>query len=153
MNTLVAMSELWNHYAAALIRSGLPFTKIPIDRGTRIAGSSKMNFASLVAHGLSAISVFADIVGVRLLIGSVAGSLLAGAGIVLVALAWSSTNRAFPNWAIYASGGLAIVAIQFIVSAAAFTLLVLSNRKSLGFLPFRDCSVLMETSVDVYTRE
>ena len=80
--TLVAMPEMWNHYAAAVFRSGLPFTMIPISRGKRIAGTSKMNFTALVSHGLSAISVFGDIVGVRLLIGSAAGSLLAVLGLL-----------------------------------------------------------------------
>jgi hypothetical protein len=37
-----------------------------------------MNFVALVSHGLSAISVFGDIVGVRLMAWSLAGSLLAG---------------------------------------------------------------------------
>ena len=73
LSTLVAMSELWNHYAAAVFRSKLAFRMIPIPRGTRIAGSSKMNFVALVSHGLSAISVFGDIVGVRLLIASLLG--------------------------------------------------------------------------------
>jgi len=36
----------------------LPFTAIPIPRGHRIAGESKMNFVSLIVHGMSAISVF-----------------------------------------------------------------------------------------------
>ncbi len=84
LSTLVAMSELWNHYAAAVFRSKLPYTMIPIPRGTRIAGKSRMNFVDLISHGLSAISVFGDIVGVRLLIGSLTGSILAGLGIVLV---------------------------------------------------------------------
>ena len=77
LTTLVAMSELWNHYAAAVFRSKLPFTMIPVPRGTRIAGRSRMNFTALVSHGLSAISVFGDIVGVRLLVASLAGSFLA----------------------------------------------------------------------------
>ena len=47
LGTLVVMSELWNHYAAAVFRSGLPFTTIPIPRGNRITGTSKMNFVSL----------------------------------------------------------------------------------------------------------
>jgi len=74
LSTLVVMSELWNHYAAAVFRSGLPFTTTPIPRGYRITGTSSMNFVSLTAHGMSAISVFGDVVGVRLLIGSLAGS-------------------------------------------------------------------------------
>ncbi len=77
LSTIVTLPELWNHYAAVVFRSGLPLTLIPIPRGYRIAGKSRMNFVALVTHGLSAISVFGDIVGVRLLIGSLVGSLLA----------------------------------------------------------------------------
>ena len=60
LTTLAAMSELWNHYAAAVFRSRLAFGMIPIPRGHRIAGDSKMNFVALVSHGLSAISVFGE---------------------------------------------------------------------------------------------
>lgn len=63
--TLVIMPDLWNHYAAAVFRSGMPYGTTPIARGYRIAGTSKMNFVSLAAHGFSAMSVFADIIGVR----------------------------------------------------------------------------------------
>lgn len=55
LRTLVVMWELWNHYAAAFFRSGLPRRSIPIPRGHRIAGSSQMNFVTLAPHGLSAI--------------------------------------------------------------------------------------------------
>ena len=101
LDTIVVLNELWNHYAAAIFRSNLPFTMIPIPRGTRIAGASKMNFVALVSHGLSAISVFGDIVGVRLLIGSLAGSLLAGLGIVIVVAIRLFTDEAVPGWATY----------------------------------------------------
>ena len=138
LTTLVAMSELWNHYAAAVFRSKLPFTMIPIPRGTRIAGRSRMNFTSLVSHGLSAISVFGDIVGVRLLVASLAGSLLAALGIVVVAAIRLFTNRAIPGWATYTTGVLAIIMIQFITIAASFTFFVLSSRTNLGFVPLRD---------------
>jgi polyisoprenyl-phosphate glycosyltransferase len=153
LNTLVAMSELWNHYAAAVFRSKLLFTMIPIPRGTRIAGTSRMNFAALVSHGLSAISVFGDIVGVRLLIGSLAGSLLAGLGIVLVAMIRFFTNRAIPGWATYATGTLAIIMIQFITIATSFTFFMLSNRTNLGFVPLRDYSLFVEEALDIYSHE
>lgn len=153
LNTLVAMSELWNHYAAAVFRSKLPFTMIPISRGTRIAGTSKMNFVALVSHGLSAISVFGDIVGVRLLIGSLAGSFLAAAGIVAVAAIRLFTNRAIPGWATYATGALAIITIQFITIAASFTFFALSSRTNLGFVPLRDYSLFVEDIVDIYSHE
>jgi hypothetical protein len=38
------------------------------DGGKRYAGRSKMNFVSLVTHGLGAISVYSDVVMVRLML-------------------------------------------------------------------------------------
>ena len=151
LGTLVVMSELWNHYAAAVFRSGLPFTTTPIPRGYRITGTSRMNFVSLTAHGMSAISVFGDVVGVRLLIGSLAGSLLAGLGIVLVTMIRLLTNRAIPGWATSATGALAIIMIQLITIATSFTFFMLSNRTNLGFVPVRDYSLFVEEAVDIYS--
>ncbi len=150
LSTLVAMSELWNHYAAAVFRSRLAFRMIPIPRGSRIAGSSKMNFVALVSHGLSAISVFGDIVGVRLLITSLVGSAIAALGIILVVIIRMFTNRAIPGWATYATGALAIIMIQFITVAASFTFFVLSSRSSLGFVPLRDYSLFVEEAAEIY---
>jgi glycosyltransferase involved in cell wall biosynthesis len=153
LNTLVAMSELWNHYAAAVFRSKLPYTMIPIPRGTRIAGTSRMNFAALVSHGLSAISVFGEVVGVRLLIGSLAGVVLSSLGIVLVIMIRIFTDRAIPGWATYATGALAIIMIQFVAIATSFTFFLLSNRANLGFVPLRDYSLFLKEIVDVYSYE
>jgi polyisoprenyl-phosphate glycosyltransferase len=153
LNTLVVMSELWNHYAAAVFQSKLPFTMIPIPRGSRIAGNSSMNFVALVSHGLSAISVFGDIVGVRLLIGSLAGAALAGLGMVLVAIIRFFTDWAIPGWATYATGTLLVILIQLITIATSFTFFILSNRTNLGFVPLRDYSLFVEEAVDIYTRE
>src|SRR5260370_36332973 len=41
--TLSVMSELWNHYAAAVFRFKLPVTTIPIPRWHRNAGTSQIN--------------------------------------------------------------------------------------------------------------
>ena len=151
LNTLVVMSELWNHYVAAMFRSNLSFTMIPIPRGTRITGTSRMNFVALVSHGLSAISVFGDIVGVRLLIVCLAGSLLACLGMVLIAMIRLFTSRAIPGWATYTIGTLAIILIQFITIATSFTFFMLSNRTNLGFVPLRDYSLFVEEAVDIYS--
>lgn len=151
LNTLVAMSELWNHYAAAVFRSKLPFSLVPIARGKRIAGASKMNFVSLVSHGLSAIAVFGDIVGVRLLIASLLGFALAGIGIVVVIAIRVFTNWAIPGWTTYATGVLAIIMIQFITIAASFTFFVLSSRTNLGFVPLRDYSLFVDAAVEIYS--
>ena len=91
-----------------------------------------MNFVALVSHGLSAISVFGDVVGVRLLIASLAASLLAALGIVLVVMIKFLTDWAIPGWATYATGTLVMIMIQFITIATSFTFFVLSNRTNLG---------------------
>ena len=70
LSSLVVVSDLWNHYAAAVIRSRQPHCLIPTCRSVRLCGRSTMNFVSLVVHGLSAISVYSDVVGVRLLVMS-----------------------------------------------------------------------------------
>ena len=70
LSCLVASSELWNHYAAAAFASRQPYATIPTRRATRLDGRSKMNFVNLVIHGLSAISVYSDAIGVRLLIAT-----------------------------------------------------------------------------------
>jgi len=151
LSTLIVMSELWNHYAAAVFLSGLPFTTTPIPRGYRIAGSSRMNFVSLVAHGMSAISVFADVVGVRMLIASMAGSFMAVLGVFSVVAVRLFTDRAVPGWATYTIGLLIVILIQFVAIATSFTFTMLSNRAALSFVPLRDCEVFVLESVEVYS--
>jgi hypothetical protein len=150
LGALVVTSELWNHYAAALFNSKLPFTMVPIARGYRIAGVSQMNFVGLVTHGLSAISVFGDRAGVRIMIACMAGSLLAGAGIVAVVLVRLLTSQAIPGWATYAAGALAILMVQFLAIAASFTFATLSGRTSVGFIPLRDCPLFVEETTAVH---
>ena len=82
LSCLVATSELWNHYAAAAFPSRQPYATVPTRRADRLDGRSKMNFVALVIHGLSAISVYSDAIGVRLLIAT-----LAMIGLDLAALA------------------------------------------------------------------
>jgi glycosyltransferase involved in cell wall biosynthesis len=153
LSAIVTVPDLWNHYAASVFRSGLPFTMIPIPRGYRITGRSRMNFVALVTHGLSAISVFGDVVGVRLLIGSLVGSLLAIVGILVVIMIRLFTNEAIPGWATYATGILAIILVQFITIATSFTFFILSTRTNLGFVPMRDYSLFVAEVVDIYRHE
>jgi hypothetical protein len=54
---LAAMQELWTHVAASLIASKLRIAAVPLHRGPRYAGQSRMNFPSLVLHGFRALMV------------------------------------------------------------------------------------------------
>ena len=153
LDTLVVRSELWNHYAATVFRSRLAFSMVRIPRGSRIAGTTRMNFVSLVTHGLSAISVFGDIVGVRIMIWALAGSVLAVLGMIAVVLIRLFTSSAIPGWATYAAGILAIVMMQLITIAASFTFFMLANRTNLGFVPVRDYRIFVKKEVGIYPNE
>jgi hypothetical protein len=122
---LMAVSDLWNHYAAAVFRSRLPRKLVPLERGARLAGHSKMNFVSLLIHGLSAISVFADRVSARLLAAS---CMLAVAGLGL--LFFTGLNAVS-----VATIALAVQTLGFVV---LFALTIVSRRSTMNFLLLRD---------------
>ena len=68
ISKLLVSWELWNHYAATIIKIKLPHDMIPLDRGQRYAGKSKMILSSLLIHGFSAISVYSETVLARILV-------------------------------------------------------------------------------------
>lgn len=126
LDRLMVVSEIWNHYAAAIFKAKLPHRSFPIQRGQRLAGRSKMNFASLLVHGLSAISVFSEIVGARLLTASV---LFAVAGLILVPFALA-----------FIGGLLLMVTLQAVTFAVLYCFLIVSARSSTSFLLARDAA-------------
>ena len=67
LGCLVVDPNLWLHFAATVVSGHIPYTTIPSHRGVRLYGKSKLNFTSLVIHGLAAISCYNEIVGVRLI--------------------------------------------------------------------------------------
>lgn len=142
--TLCVFSELWNHYAATVFKSKLPRRQIPIDRRGRTDGSSRMNLVGLVVHGLSAMSVFGETIGVRLLIlTGILGVLSFIAGVTVLAIRLF-TDLAIPGWATYALIGSAIVGIQAVLLMLVFVFVVLSGRNGSVFLPSRDYHAFIE---------
>src|SRR5262249_38495780 len=115
LKRLVAVSELWNHYAAAVHKAKLPMSLIPTERSLRLDGNTNMDLVSLVVHGLSAMAVFGDRIGVRLLIIVSVGMLLAIGGILGVAIIRFATDLAIPGWATYASGILLVITMQMLL--------------------------------------
>ena len=138
LNRLVVVSEIWNHYAAGILKSKLPHFEIPTRRGYRYHGKSSMNLTSLVIHGLSAISVHGETVGVRLLmasfglIGFITAVLFTVIGVRLM------TNFAIPGWASYVVVVLFSLILQVFIISLSFIFLVLIGRNNTSFLPNRD---------------
>jgi polyisoprenyl-phosphate glycosyltransferase len=135
---LVYMPELWNNLAAALMRSRLQFTTVPVHRGRRYAGKSKMNLPMLIVHGLSAMSVYIDVIFVRILL---VGTLLAGLtalGMLIVVLIRLFTEFGVPGWASTMIGDLAIILVQSLTLMVATTLMVLATRSNRQIVPILD---------------
>jgi polyisoprenyl-phosphate glycosyltransferase len=142
---LAYVSEIWNHFPGGIIRSKLPYTSIPIERGTRLAGKSKMNFVSLVLHGLSAVSVHLDTVAVRILIGSLVMILLAGLGSVTVLIIkFLSPENASPGWATTLVTASIIVILQAFLSSLFLIFTVLNYRTQKHFIPAKEYSDFIE---------
>jgi uncharacterized integral membrane protein len=97
-----------------------------------------MNYVDLVMHGLSALSVHAELVGVRLLVVTaivvsvIVSALLGTAGLRLF------TPLTMPAWTATAVGVLLIVLLQVLAFTALFAFLVLHARSNPTFIPVRD---------------
>jgi glycosyltransferase involved in cell wall biosynthesis len=129
---LTTLPATWNHYAAAVFHSRLPYIMIPTQRGKRLDGSSKMNYFSLVMHGFHALSVFCDIISLRLLLAVVT---VGGGGVAMQVLL---PGRVQFGWS--------SLFLLVLITLVCFLLVlnVLSHRNSLDFLPIRDYRYFIE---------
>jgi uncharacterized integral membrane protein len=97
-----------------------------------------MNFVDLVMHGLSALSVHSELVGVRLLVvAAIAVAAMASAVLAIVAIRFF-TPLAMPAWTPIAVGVLLILLLQVLAFASLFAFLVLHARSQPTFIPVRD---------------
>src|SRR6266571_787125 len=101
LKRLVAVSELWNHYAAAVHKARLPMALVSTQRGKRLAGRSHMNLIALVAHGLNAMAIFGNRISVRLLIIISLKMVLANGTLINIINVRLLTTLTIPNWATY----------------------------------------------------
>ena len=132
---LVYMPELWNNLAASVLRSRIPYLAVPTVRGTRYDGSSRMNWVSLVVHGLSAMSVYSDAIFVRLLLAMGLIAVLAVVSIIAIIAIRLSTNLATPGWASTVAGDLLIILSQSFVIVVAASLTMLAGRSNRPIIP------------------
>jgi polyisoprenyl-phosphate glycosyltransferase len=135
---LVVVSELWSHYAAAAHKARFPIGLLPTRRSSRLAGQSRMNFVALVVHGLSAMAVFGDRIGVRLLIVVVIAMGLVIGALTAVICIRLFTSLAVPGWATYVTGFLLVILIQMFFVILAFAFVILAARDTASIIPSRD---------------
>lgn len=131
----VYYSEIWNHIAGGLLKSGIDYTAVPTDKGPRYAGNSKMNFQSLLMHGLGAISVFIETIATRLLIFSLTLICISLLAILILAGIRLFTNYAIPGWTSTVMSAMLIILLQSFLLSLFTVFLYLSSQSQRKFIP------------------
>lgn len=152
MRRMTVSPDIWNHYAVGLLRSRLPLDRIRCDRGARISGTSQMRLTSLVIHGLSAMSVYNDLIGARAFLafaGISAGCLLLGLTAVGVKFL---TDLAIPGWATYSVGLSLTISLQAFTLSIFFIFLTLHSRTAATVVPEREYEQFIESVTSLYGR-
>lgn len=132
LGKVVHQNNIWNHYSGGIIQSKIPFDKILLDRGTRYQGVSKMNFNSLIIHGLSSIAVYFDFLSLRILRYSLYGITICFVSVMYILWQKIFTQTAIPGWA----SSLILIISGIILQLFSVTLIVLllqlSSRKNIS---------------------
>ena len=153
LKRLVVVSELWNHYAAAVYIARVPRTSIETTRARRVHGQPHMNFVALVAHGLSAMSVHSEALAVRLFVGSVAGTIMfVGLLVTMASVSFYRGLATSPGVMVAGIVGLVVLA-ELIVLAMALAFRTLQGRTGSSFLPVRDYRFYIGDAVTVPVAE
>lgn len=140
VHRLVAVSDLWNHYAAAVFKARIPYQAVSTTRGTRYHGRSHLNYVALITHGLSAMSVFGDRIGVRMLAATTGVALATTVGIAAALGIRLNSGAPLPPWAPYGLMVAALALFQAFVACLTFAFIILGARDTSTFIPLRDYS-------------
>ncbi len=97
-----------------------------------------MDLVALVVHGLSAMAVFGDRIGVRLLMVVGVGMALSIFALVTVFFVRLATAMAIPGWATYTTGLLLVMFLQMLLVVVVFVFVILAARNSVSVIPSRD---------------
>lgn len=138
LNRVAHLPEIWNHFAAGIMRANIPWSSIPTKRGKRYSGKSSMNFIALVIHGLSAISVYIEILTVRLMLFAIVVILIGIVSFVVLLYVRYLTPLAIPGWATNVAIGIVVIMFQAILLLALLAFLSLNYRSSKLFIPAKD---------------
>jgi hypothetical protein len=145
LNNVIHNPATWNHLAASILRSRVPVIGTDTTRGFRFAGESKMNYVSLILHGMSAISVYAEVVMVRMVLATLGVAGLTVLGMVAVAAVRLFTHYAVPGWASTVFGSLTVILLQSIVFATVAAFMLLNARSVKPVIPALDAMQFVES--------
>ena len=143
VQALIYNPAIWNNLAVSITRSRFRYTTLATDRGPRLAGKSRMNFIGLFLHGVSAMSVYIDVILARVLLAACSLALMVLVLIIGVIIIKFGTGLAIPGWASYLTASLTLLFVQAML-LAGFALFQLLNLRSLKlFVPALDAATFV----------
>ncbi len=114
-------TDIWNHFSGSIIKSRIPYATYPTVRGKRYEGKSKMNTLNLIVHGLSAVSIYFDVLCIRLLRFSLIALTFCSIGVGYIFYQKIFTENAIPGWA----SSLVLIIFSIIIQLFSVTFVVL----------------------------
>lgn len=152
LRRLAHVSEIWNHFAAGIMRSRLPYDKIVAQRGRRLFGRSRMNLTSLISHAFSGFSVYLDAIAVRILMGSVwLGGAILAAALVVVGLKLFS-DLPIPGWTSLLLAAFGLMLLQIVSGLCIVLFLVLVMRMQPSIIPLYEYQKYIYATFRAYER-
>jgi polyisoprenyl-phosphate glycosyltransferase len=144
LNLVLCSSGIWNNFAASVLRCRVSRRFVDTCRGRRYAESSRMNFVALMVHGLSAVSVYSDVVIGRIIIVTSAFAAALAVAVVGIVVAKLTSDQFIPGYATSLVLFLFSIALNTILLGMVLVMLLLNNRTLSSALPTRMLDDLVE---------
>ncbi len=134
------VAEMWSHFPASIMRSNVPWVRIPTERGKRVYGKGSMNVVRLVIHAFSGFSVFADVMAVRMIIFA---TLMGGVTLLFLLITSlikivTGAEVLIPGWTSLMMMSIFNLFVLVLGTALIVLVLVLSMRNQPSLIPFHD---------------
>jgi hypothetical protein len=144
LDQLVYTPDIWNHLAASISKLRCKVVRVPHNRGRRYDGTSKMTVQSLVLHGMSALSVYTEVILVRVMFATLALAAVAGLAILVIVGLYFFTDWPIRGWTSILAGVMLAILIQVLGASLGASFLLLSNRSIIGRIPVHELPIFVQ---------
>lgn len=143
LRQLVHAPEIWNHLAATVSRQRCPIVRVPHDRAPRYAGTPKMTLQPLVLLGMSALSVYIDVILIRLIFATLAFAIGTGVVIATIILLYFFSDWPIRGWTSILAGVLFAILLQVLFACVGASFILLNNRSSIARTPLLELPIFV----------
>lgn len=143
LQQLVHAPDIWNHLAATVSRQRCAIVRVPHDRAARYAGKPKMTLQPLVLLGMSALSVYIDVILIRMIFATLIFATVTGMVIVALVALYLFTDWPIRGWTSILTGVLLAILLQVLAAAVGASFLLLNNRSSIARVPLIELPIFV----------